>query len=228
MQDSTTAMTGSANRLTITYRDLADLVLPVLPHTDDSGSLPVLSYVKFETLGGYLTALATDRYTIACSRMKVDDDVHFNVLIPRHELKAILAMFKPRRGVVDQLTLAATDACTLQVEGPGSLFSNAIIEYRLGDGEFPKITNIFSRIGTDITTDGHVALNPHLLAKFQLAARLNDAIQVHVGTPSRPVFITSGDHFMGAIMPVRKSEEPDWSAIFPTVVKGELAAEAAR
>lgn len=226
--DSTTATT-SGNRLSITHREFADLVLPVLPHTDTSGSLPILSWVKFETVGGYLTALATDRYTIACSRMKVDDEVQFNVLIPREELRAILAMFKPRRGVVDQLTLTETDTGTLRVEGPGSLFSNAVIEYRLGDGLFPKVQQIFGRMGSEVSTDGHVALNPLLLAKFQHAARMHEPIQVHVGQPKRPVFITSGEHFMGAIMPVGKSDgekdaQPDWSAVFPSIVQGQLAA----
>lgn len=224
-----TGTSTTPNTLTITYRALADLILPVLPHVDGSRTMPILESVKLETVGGFLTATATDRYTIAVCRMAVDESVQFSAIVDARELRALLAMFKPRRGLLDELTLTVDPAThRMRVEGPGALFSNAIIEYAVMDAEYPKVNQIFDRIGAEATVTGKVSLNPALLAKFQHAARQHEPIVVRVGQPNRPVFITAGEHFIGAIMTTRWGEksEPtaDWTTIFPDTVKGELVA----
>lgn len=218
--------------LTITHRALTELVAPVLPHVDQSQSLPVLGCVKLETVGGYLTATATDRYAVALSRVPVGEDVQFHAVIDQRDLRALLAMFKPRRGETDDLTLEVTSPHTLRVEGPGALFSNAVIEYALMESEYPKLSQIFERRHGEPSTDGLVDVNPTLLAKFQHAAGPNSPIHIDLGDGKRPIFITAGDNFIGALMPVRKvvdgsQTEPDWSTVLPTVVKGELAEKAA-
>lgn len=227
------AQNDSTMKLTITHRALAGLVAPVLPHVDHSGSLPVLGCVKIETVGGYLTATATDRYAVALSRMPVTEDVEFRAVIDQRDLRALLTMFKPRRNVTDDLTLEVTHTPgTLRVEGPGALFSNAVIEYALMDAEYPKLTQIFDRRHGEPSTDGHVNVNPALLAKFQHAAMPNAPIHIDLGDGKRPIFITAGDNFIGALMPVRKvvdgaSAEPDWSTVLPATIKGELAEKSA-
>lgn len=221
-----------SNTLTITHTALAELVLPVLPHASTEKYGPsVLECVQFHTAGGYLTAMATDRYTVAACRMPVAADVSFNALVPAQQVKALLVMFKPHRNMTGELTLTVTEHGTLQAEGPGALFGKATIEYALDHGQFPKVASIFAEMANATELDGGaVGLNPHLLAKFQHATRNAMPIQVRPTTPNRPVFVTCDDHFLGAIMPTRivggseASTAGDWSAIFPTTVKGELAA----
>ncbi len=226
MTSKTATQPANRGTVTISHKDLAQLLLPVLPHVaqDRYSMVPVLEAVRLTTVGGYLTATATDRYTAAKTRHPVPEGTEFHALVTARQLKGLLAMFKPARGQVGELTLTVTERGDLQVEGPSALFAGASIHYDVLDAEYPKVDTIFAaNLGrTEVEQARTVALNAAFMAKFQLAARDGLPIEVSAGAAHQPVVVTSGDHFVGIIMPVRSSGDPtsvDWSTVLPPVVK---------
>jgi DNA polymerase III sliding clamp (beta) subunit (PCNA family) len=214
------------NAITITHQELKDLLTPVLPHVDQTGMMPILGCVSFETRAGYLTATATDRYTIAITRMKVEPETEFKALIQANECKSLLAMFKPSKLHGGEALTLTIDGHELRVEGAGALFSSAVIKYNLYEGEYPKITGIFQAAADSTMTAEPFNLNGQLLAKFRLAARPAEPLTFTASAPNRPVFVRSGNHFIGAIMTMRNSsEEPasDWTSIFAETKLAEKA-----
>lgn len=206
----------SLNSITVTHRDLKDLLTPVLPHVDGSGRVPVLGCVSLQTRGGYLTATATDRYTIAVTRLAVEPGTEFTALVQAVELKALLAMFKPSRYTIGQsLTLTIEDD-DLRVEGAGALFSSAVIKYSVYKGEYPKCDALFTAKATKDTGESF-NLNGNLLAKFRCAAHAGEPLEFT--NAGGKTFVKSGDHFTGIIMQARKQAddkqpETGWESIF--------------
>lgn len=221
-----------ASKLSLTHVQLTQLLVPVLPHADNPGAdwgLPVLQHVHLQTRAGFLTATATDRYTCAIARVPAPEDVKVDALLHAGDAKALLAMFKPKRGQHDQELELAFSEGQLQVTGGGVLFSNAVVTYALGGWDFPKVRFIFEeRLG--VKGDGEpFALNPALLAKFAVASKALGQLPMRVHTTSqhRPTLVTVGDSFIGAIMPVKSTDDedaPDWTTFLEVpVVKGQLA-----
>lgn len=123
--------------ITLTARDLADLTNPVAPHASKDDTMPLLCSVFLRVRGGYVTAIATDRYRMALKRAKPtvntepprnarplatpapgtsEDDpepvplaADFAAVVPVAVLTQVLRMFKPTRYADPVLTLTVED-----------------------------------------------------------------------------------------------------------------------
>jgi hypothetical protein len=197
--------------VTLSLVELRDLIAPVLPHCDYGHTLPVLGCVEFRTHGEWLIATASDRYTIGVCRHKVPEGTSFNCLVQAPELKAMLAMFKPSRGA-DHAVRMTIDGAFLRVQGVSAMFAEATVSYNLYQGEYPRVGQILEQLpqGGEFKP---TALDPQKLAKFGAAARLRQPVVLSGHSPEKPIFVRAGEHFVGAIMPVRGAEVADWSDV---------------
>lgn len=210
--------------ITIDLNELRTLVARVIPFTsNDKYSQPVLESIYLQGKGDYLLATATDRYIVGISRVKLEGADGFDALVKVKDIRHILATFKSRKDIITTVTLTTSGGKqdgALAVTLADGMFADAddlTARYSLVDGEFPKISKLFSEwvAPTDVTGIGY---NPAYLAKFAHIAR-NLPIKVSPGTDSKPTIIQAGDYFLGAIMPVRIgdmkfSEVSDWTAMF--------------
>lgn len=196
---------AAAKPLTIALTDLHQLLKPVLPHVDNNRSLPVLGCVSFATHNGWLTATATDRYTIGVSRLRVDPDVQFECLIQAAELKSLLAMFKPSRNGAGEAVTFTVDGPLVRVTGASAMFAEASVAYNRYEGEYPKVHQILD--GADEPGEpGLIGINPQLLTRFVHAQRLRQPVVLSRPHPTRPLFVRA-EGFLGAIMPARLSDD---------------------
>lgn len=202
--------------ITLKYTELAQLLLPVLPHVESHryNTLPILECVHLEVRAGHLTATATDRYTAAISRVKLggeDAPAEWSAALHHSHIKGLLAMFKPARHDMADSTVTLTHTGdAIRAEGGGVLFSSASVEYRLSLGEYPNVSSIFEERLTAKPEAEPFAINAKLLAKFAVAVgNLGDPLEVRSTSRNRPTIVTVGDRFLGAIMPMRISTEPE-------------------
>src|SRR5574337_212498 len=92
-----------AHSVTMRTTELRRLLRSVSVFADQSKSaLPVLNAVLLRGHGDYITATATDRYRLACQRVRpeslaqeVSEEIH--ALLPLVSVKAILQAFKSTR-----------------------------------------------------------------------------------------------------------------------------------
>lgn len=193
-------------KLTITARQLRDLVTPVLPLVAKADQ-PVLTCVQFRATGTTLVALATDRYRAGMCRTDLTEATDFEALIRATDIKRVLALFKPTR--FDDPTLVITrDHERIRVESADAFdgLSSASLSFDAESGEYPKAIPGLIRSALEQSEDGprHTALNAKFLADFQHAVRDGSAIRLYLGTTSaKPTGIAIGDHFIGVIMPKR-------------------------
>lgn len=217
------------NKIEMTHAQLSELLLPVLPHTDQSrfSYTPALEHVHLQTRGEHLTATATDKYTLAIARVPTRKGAKVDAMLHQRDAKALLALFKPARRTAEvdlPLTLTFTKG-GLRVEGTSAKFPSAVVTYELGWAhEFPPIRPIVQdRLG--VKGDGEpFALNPVLLAKFAVASKALGGLplQVHSTSTNHPTLVTIADSFIGVIMPVRSAgeDDTDWAAFLPAPKAG--------
>lgn len=194
-------------KITITARQLRDLVTPVLPLVAKHDGMPELTGVQFRATGTTLTALATDRYRAGMCRVELAEAGGFEALIRVADIKRVLALFKPTR--FDDPTLVITrDHERISVESAGAFdgLSSASLSFDVQDGEFPKAITGLLRGALEQSEAGprHTSMNAKFLADFQYAVRDGSAIRLYLGTTAaEPTGIAIGDHFIGVIMPKR-------------------------
>lgn len=194
--------------LAITAADLANLVRPVLPFAGTSDDLPVLTGVDIHVRDGYLVAMSTDRYRLACKRLRTNVEA-FDALISARDLRSILSLFKAtRRGnpamtlTVDGTKLTVANHGTLPVD---ALFSDAMLTFNLLDGKFPDLSVLFTKaLERPRAETSHVGLNAHLLAAWRLSADdRRGEMFVQIGASNEAIIVSIGEDFVGMQMPLQ-------------------------
>lgn len=220
--------------ITIDLNELRTLLNRVIPFAESGKyGLPVLESIHLQTRGDYLIASATDRYVLGIARTKIEGAAGFDALVKLRDVKHILATFKSRKDVITKVTLtrdgSTADGATLTVTLADGLFADAddlTAKYGLFDGEFPKLHELFTKweAPTEPTATGY---NPAYLARFAHVAENRHepvkvtpgAIATTAGGKSFATIVQAGDYFLGAIMPVRLSEDfasdlTGWTAMY--------------
>ena len=227
------------NTISLTARDLRDLLAPVLPFADGGNWLPVLNSVRLRGHGDYVTALATDRYKAAVKRAEIEAPDGFQALLPVSTVKSILSTFKPTRTHNADLTLTfGEDRVSVQTDALADGLFDASIGYALCPGEYPRVSALFfgSADAEPVPLENYF-LNPHFLAVFAKAATSGDPMRVHVGKPEDGrdgvLFVSIGDDFRGLLMPARATSgdllDEAWRRVLPEPKREEpKPAKAAR
>jgi len=211
--------------ITIDLNELRTLLTRVIPFaSQDKYGLPILESIFLQGKGEHLLATATDRYILGISRTKVAAADGFEALVKLKDVRHILATFKSRKGIITTVTLTTSGSNadgSLTVNLADGMFADAddlTAKYGLIDGEFPKITKLFTgwQPPTEVAGTGY---NPAYLAKFaHVTDNRNEPIKVSGGGGSKPTIVQAGDYFLGGIMPVRLTDDAvtgisDWTAL---------------
>lgn len=207
-------------QITLTARELHDLVKPVLPLACRDDMLPVLNAVLIERSGNYLVATASDRFRIGICRRAHEGAGDFRALVPLASVRNILALFKPSRGSDNSLTLSI-EGDTLYAEASGGLgfdFADMRVGYRLQAGEFPSVRKMIRDALANESTDSAVGMNADLLADWRHAGA---TLEVRITAPGQPMIVRSGDHFLGLVMPTRLAAEDVPAGDWPTFLADE-------
>jgi DNA polymerase-3 subunit beta len=212
--------------LTISIRDLKRLVTPVIPCAGTDDTIPVLTAVKIESRGKYLTAVATDRFRMAMQRVAAPEDgtwPEWSALVPVSALKSILATFKPSYRDANPVLTLKVDGEQMRAESEGALldlFSEAHVAYRLMDGEFPKVRGLLLKAIKGESTSSAVGLNPALLGGV-LPKPQSGTVMVKIGEGGRePIVFTDGEDFVSILIPrkaINASGERDETTVFPSL-----------
>ena len=204
--------------------DLRDLLTAVLPHAARDG-LPILNTIHLQGHGEWLTATATDRHTFGIARAKLPAPVGLTAALPVSSARAVLAAFKPTRTSDPELALGFGPE-TLTVETHGlAVCIDARITYQLTPGRYPDLFTLAHNPAEPAEWAG-VHVNPSFMARFAAAQREGEPMRIIPAGLGRPVTVTVGDRFYGAIMPVNYpgDESPaalhaQWAALFPPAPK---------
>lgn len=200
--------------LRIKASQLRRLVEPVLPFTDsDRWGLPALESVLFRSHGGHLYAHATDRYRLGVQRVPVEVADGLTFCLSAKSIRAILALYKGTKTHNPDLEVTVEET-RLRVTGAGSLgFSaDSFTSWDLMTSEYPKIGSILLEAAKRAAEGVEpTAVNAGYLGDYKMAAQHDPDITPIQVWPhrTRPNFIRIGRDFVGALMPVRYSDDGD-------------------
>ncbi|WP_031166269.1 hypothetical protein [Streptosporangium roseum] len=191
--------------LSMTGRELRQLLGAVLQHAGTDPAFPSLTVVTFDAEGAWLYVLATDRYTLGVARHRMTEGASapFTLTVAAATVQAIVRQIKPCAAV--RLTLTG-EGLTIDQLDPQ-------VTYRLpASGERPVLPNwrvwfaerLAEKPAAVLTSAHGIALNPAYLARFRSACR--DGLPLEMRPAGRHVAITCGEHFLGLIGPMDLSK----------------------
>lgn len=207
-----------SSSITLTSTELKNLMTPLLPIARLGGdTMPLLSGVQLEVFGDELVCSVTDRFRLGLTRHKLAHPVEFSAVLDHVDIRRVLSILKPNRDTDPVICLTAEDD-RVHVEHAGGLFDSLQMTFRQVPGDRPKLYPLL--LGALAKTPGTASarINATYLAQFADAKRSHaDAMDVTVTDDPNPmVVVRVGDHFIGVLMPLRKSTEDvvvDWQAI---------------
>lgn len=200
-------------RIDLTTRELHELVAPVLPHASTDKEQPELGVIRLEVRERVVYAVATDRYTMAAARQRLDDladDV--TIAIDRSDAAAMLKLFKHSKDADPQLRLIID---TVPVPAGGGTVTGLGLTVSSEDGNRLTLLGhddqaladwrrLLGRIIHRAQTPASPALllTPSYLPRWTKAARKGERLAVFVGPdPTDPLVFLAEDHFVGVWMP---------------------------
>lgn len=201
----------------ISATDLAALLKPILAIIPKPGyELPVLTAVRLSVRDGWLLAVGTDRYRVGWSRHKLaTPPKNWTALIAGTDLKSLLPMV---RGA--ELTLTV-DGSAVAVQADGGKFAALTLSIPLHPGPYPALDSMGAGFVADQESRAvSVLVNPDYLADFRAARRGREPMKMWTveGNRGDVILCAVGDHFLGALMQMRPSEEPPvpapWAPMF--------------
>lgn len=210
---------------------LRTLLAPVIPHAGRDETLPLLTGVLIQTAGGYVTAVATDRYSIGMQRVKPADapPAGLSALIRARSARVLLAVFKPSRHVDPDVRLTfGKDSLSVssagEMPGLGDMVPSMVVG--LIEGEYPALGRLLAPViaGTGEMPSG-VALNAEYLKRLAVAQEHAHAqpMRLVFTHPQKPVGVLIGDDFIGAVQPARPTgdarESTPWDDLLITQAK---------
>jgi hypothetical protein len=186
----------------VSARDLHRMITQVTPHMSDDDTLPVLNAIHLEARNHDLTAVATDRFTIAVARTGLTDDIRWKAVIPAGDLPTITAWLTAAETTTISIATGTTEDgdTTLTLNGNGASLR---IAYPAGHyGRFPNWRNLIrNTLDSDPQPVPLSGVTAKLLDRWQHADNHLAFFQVGPGKPL--VFFNDGGDFMGMQMPAR-------------------------
>lgn len=220
--------------------DFPYLLEQVSDHMSADKTLPLMHGVYFEARGAFLYAVATDRYTLAVTRRRLEQGPArpWSVLIGAQELKSLRAFARLNRRT------------PLMLERERDVWGGESLTVRAGglrlevpavDGPLSEFwqrgtwrTLLADHIGQAPDMRREIRVNPTMLARWGRARGVerNEPLTVWCSGPRKPLVVACGADFIGLQMPITsddqapgRSEVVDgWSDLAPRQVDGERAA----
>ena len=203
-------------RIDITTRDLHQLIAPVLPHASTDASIPELNAVRVETRGATMHAVATDRVTMAATRLQVglvDDCV---IHVDRADCLAMLKLFTFTKEedpdlvlTLDQVTVpvgnTSLSALALRIDSQDG--TRLVLHDRRVPGQPNALDGWRKVIGRVLHREQTVGapallLTPAILPRWSKAAGKGERLTVFCGPdPSDSILVTVESHFIGVWTP---------------------------
>lgn len=187
-----------AVRLELTGAELRQMLGPVLAHAStDDPFIPVLTYIGIEVTGGELYLIGTDRYTLGVIRHPLTEPAgRFTLAVPANALRTMLRTIKAREAV--ELGISP-DAVTIR-------HTVTAIEYRALAADDIEPIDWRSLLAKALTANapreaGDTAVSPAYLARFRAATRDGEPLMVRA--LGHVVVVACGEHFIGAVAPLR-------------------------
>lgn len=205
-----------STQISVPIREFTNAVKAVTPHAAARGDVPLLNAVQLVADRDALYLTATDRFTVATYRIEVAGDrPKTEVTVPVDDLKRIVSWFKAPRGQDPDLAATLTresdsDPGTLTVSTVGLVdMPEATLTITGREGQYPPMGKIFAPAVQNAGTPSELlAVSPSLMAKFaQVPGR--DPLLAWPTGPGKPWIVRVGESFIGAIMPVRTTDEPE-------------------
>lgn len=204
--------------ITISVSRLRAVLEPVLAMVGTDDMLPVLRCVQLNSDGVRLTTVSTDRFRIGVSTEPLDtevDQVPGQIAVPATDLRRILTMFKGDRYNDPQINLMAfTDkrhVRILAVKNTETLAGLPTLQLQvmLPEVTYPEgmIKLVREACASREVDQAPIGVNAALLASFKFAVRDGLSLRLHPGPDRKPLGITCGEHFAGALMPRRLTSD---------------------
>ncbi len=205
--------------LMVSTGDLRNALRAVVPHCGPAADVPTLQRVRLYVRGGNIMAAATNRYTVGLGLVSVWSDDHddCDLDLAPGQVSEILAMFKTPKEKEDDagdddLRLRISDRFLILTDVAGLFPGKEVTWPRIANDEaFPDLTVL---IGKMLATAGSASSNANhvsgkLLALFKVASTVYDAPVTMEPTSETQgaLFLTIGESFLGAIMPIRPSDD---------------------
>jgi hypothetical protein len=210
--------------VTVSAADLRRALQSVVVHCGKDEELDVLQRVRLYIRDGNILIGATNRYTLGLAAVSVVDSRYGHdqaeVDVTAEQVGEILTMFKPPKSKDvaigdDDLRLLFTDGFII-VEDVAGLFPLPGKEVKWprdtsAKDSFPDLPKLIGKMmltaGTASSSVMHT--NGSLLALFRAAAAAYDeAVRIEPTAENHgALFITVGESFLGALMPIRVDEE---------------------
>lgn len=227
--------------ITLTNRQLHELIRPVVPFAGDTYSLPVLNTVLLQRCGDYLVASATDRYHLGVKRVRVGNppdetqaDEDLSVVVKLPELRQLLSLFKPARKSwpsQPKLTLEVADGILYAEAVPGVGDENhGLAAARIGCGiETADFPDLFQLMVAQLTAERPERVDS-IAVNFERLTHLREAVNHDESLGNQPVVFTLGAtdrraivaqvgaDFIGALMPVGAAAGSE--SLFPAALTG--------
>lgn len=230
--------------LTLTAREFAQLVDPVLPFVTQDETLPILTAVRITTAGGYAIARATDRYRAAFQRVPIAHPEGeplldgFDALLSARAIKAIRSTFKVgRANSLDSRLSLTVDGEHVDVASVGGLglgdLAGATLRLHQVLGKFPPIETL---INWDSSEDAgqDLMVNTRFLADLKATTR-EDAMTplvIHPAAQGKSIRVSRGADFVAIIQPVLGSVDlatrDSWESILAPAAQESEASAAPR
>lgn len=200
--------TTTTTAIDIKPDDLVAAIKAVTPHVSKDLRFTALASIQFRLHDGELTLTATDRYTLAQSKVgrstDHQDGEDFSVLVSLADAKRIATYLKSVKMPAVPLKVDAAAGSILVG------FDGESVAARTVDGEFPKLDHIVPS-GDKLGEVSELGFNGDYLARF---ATKNLARGGEKNLPTRlsfvksggPVKVTFSDHFVGVCMTVRLAD----------------------
>lgn len=211
-------------RIDLTTRELHGLIAPVIPHASTDAELPQLNTVHLQVRGNVLYAVATDRFTMAATRLALHDPVDdFDVTIDRADAAAMLRLFTFSKEDDPNLTLiidkfpipispgTTLDGLGLRIDGEDG---TRLVLHDRGAADVKPFAKWQELIGSVVHRENVPAtpaliLTPSFLPRWTKAAGKGERLTVFVGPEQGdPILFTVEDHFVGIWKPATHLEEP--------------------
>lgn len=178
-----------------------------------------LNAVKINVdMSGQITVSASDRFTLGIRRYQLGGPCGDNVqiLLPLAEVAFIAKIHaRTRRGVPNKLTVTIDGYLPLAADLPmraghlgieSRVNSRQITSWHTGMEAAPVPFEKFA--SPEPSEQSLIGFNPAYLARFaKVSRRAGESLHLTLGGPRRPTTVKIGEHFTGAIMPVRLPDD---------------------
>lgn len=169
--------------------------------------IPVLRSVQLEATGLDLIAMATDRFTLGCSRTAFTVN-EFKINLDLDDVRTLIGMGRVRSA--EWVTISRNHGVLTFRFDDGHVYGTEV-KVRHTGREFPEVRKFFDQKAEDtIVPFGElVRFNPKYLSRFG-RVKGDGQVELRILSADRIVLVRVGSDFVGAIMPVRLPDGTKW------------------